>query len=115
MKQFQEMVKQGDIIWITTSNNMGHEQQGTRPGIVLSTQKHNYYTGMVTVAPITSNTKSIPTDIILPNNLKTNGRILMNQVRSFDLNAREYDIVESVPQSTIDDMLKKNHLIYYNN
>lgn len=47
------MVKQGDIIKINFNPQMGHEQAGYRPVVIVSNGTFNRVTNLVLVCPIT--------------------------------------------------------------
>ena len=44
----------GDIIWLDFDPQLGHEQAGRRPALVLSHREYNLATGMAIVCPMTS-------------------------------------------------------------
>lgn len=100
------MVKQGDIIKINFNPQAGYEQSGYRPALVISNSIINEKTNMTIVCPI-SNTpnkfKAFPLHIPLDNRTKTTGCILCQHIKSLDINARGYTVVENVP----DDILKR--------
>ena len=87
------------IIKINFSPSKGHEQQGYRPGLVLSdpiTQKE--LNGIITVAPITNSTRAFFARVNLDKyNTQTKDDILMDQIRSLDLSEREYKFIEKAP------------------
>lgn len=79
-------MKRGDIYLFNLSNSIGHEQFGTRPG-VLATGLVN---GMLLVLPLTTNLESLRfshTLSILPdgkNNLKSESVTLVFHLKSLD-------------------------------
>lgn len=77
-----------DIIWIDFEPVRGHEQERTRPAVVLTQKKYNERTGMALVCPITSQKKNYPFEVDL-GTTKTTGVILSDQVRSIDLHTRQ--------------------------
>lgn len=88
------MVKQGDIILIDFAPNIGHEQTGKRPALVLSCNTYNNNTKMIILCPITSNSKPFPTHVELDSDTKTSGVVMCEQIRSMDLSSRQYRILE---------------------
>lgn len=91
------MVKQGDIIFINLDPSLGHEQKKSRPALVVSNTKYNKHcNGMVIICPISHSKNNFPLHVTLPEGLKTDGKVLCEHVRSVDLNARRYRIIESV-------------------
>lgn len=88
----------------------GHEQRGLRPGLVLSSSVFNAL-GTVLVAPITQGGDfarhagfAAPLDGA---GIKTQGVVLVNQIRMLDLEARKARRVETVPEFVIEDVLAR--------
>lgn len=92
------MVKQGDIIYISFDPSLGHEQQKTRPALVVSNNSFNKISNLKWLCPI-SHSHYYPLHINLPSELKTDGKVLCDQIRSMDLEERPYTYIESVPDS----------------
>jgi len=44
----------GDIVWLDFDPQVGHEQAGRRPALVLSHREYNKKTGLAIVCPMTS-------------------------------------------------------------
>ena len=97
------MVKQGDIIKLDLSPTSGHEQSGYRPAVVVSNDFVLSKTNMVYVAPITSSKNKFPLHVTLDDRTVTRGDILCEQVKAVDLEARQFTVVEHLP----DDLLEK--------
>lgn len=97
------MVKQGDIIKLDFNPQIGHEQAGYRPAVVVSNNFFNNKTRMTLVCPITNGSRSFPLHIPLDERTKTTGMILCEQLKAVDLTHRKYNFVERLP----DDLLKK--------
>lgn len=95
------MVKQGDIIKINFDPQMGHEQKGRRPAVIVSNNTFNKYSRMYMVCPITNTNKRHPFHIELNEYTKTTGVILCDQARILDINARNFQFIEVLP----DDLL----------
>jgi mRNA interferase MazF len=47
----------GDVIWLDFDPQMGHEQAGRRPALVLSHHEYNVKSGLAIVCPMTSRTE----------------------------------------------------------
>ncbi len=93
------MVKQGDIILIDFNPVVGHEQGKRRPALVISSNDFNGVCGgLIMVCPI-SHANDFPYHVDLPEDLNTDGKVLCQHVRTFDINARGYSCVESVPKA----------------
>jgi mRNA interferase MazF len=80
--------KKGEIYLINFDPTIGHEVKKKRPAIILSNNIHNQYSPLVTVAPISSNTKNIyPFEVYIPGgkaNLDNDSKIMIIQLRSLD-------------------------------
>lgn len=95
------MVEQGDIIKINFNPQLGHEQAGYRPALVISNNFFNKVSKLAIVCPITTNDKEFPLHIPLDGRTETKGNILCEHVRTLDLNARPYKKIEKVPENIL--------------
>jgi mRNA interferase ChpB len=104
-------VKRGDIYLVSLDPTAGHEQQGTRPVLVVSPDRFNRFTGVPIVVPITSGgsfARNAGFTVSLAGaGTRTGGVIRCDQPRPLDLVARSGRRLESVPQPIIDDVLAK--------
>ncbi|WP_442944119.1 type II toxin-antitoxin system PemK/MazF family toxin [Nostoc sp.] len=55
--------KQGDIIWINFTPQIGREQAGRRPALVISPLKYNRRVRLALVCPITTKVKGYPFEV----------------------------------------------------
>jgi len=78
----------GDIVWFNFSPQVGHEQAGVRPALVLSPIFYNQRSGMMLACPITSKTKQYPFEVRIKAK-KIDGVILADQVKSVDWRERK--------------------------
>lgn len=74
----------GDLIWLDFNPQVGREQAGRRPALVLSPKPYNEKTSLAIVCPITSQIKGYPFEVPLPKNLPLAGVILSDHVKSLD-------------------------------
>ena len=88
----------GDIVWLDFDPSSGNEIMKRRPAFVISRKAFNDHTGMAVVAPITSNIRNTRLEVILPDNLKTNGSILVYQLKSLDIVQRQVKFIEQAPR-----------------
>lgn len=102
--------RRGDIIRLDFDPSVGHEQQGTRPALVLSPVAFNRF-GMALACPITrggafarGQAWTVP---LAGAGLATDGVVLCNQVRTVDLKARRAQFIEAVPPELIADVLAR--------
>ena len=95
------MVKQGYIIWLDFDPQIGHEQKGRRPALVVSNETFNNFSKLAIVCPITNTNKDYPFHVKLDERTKTTGVILSDQARTLDINARNYEFIEKVPDDIL--------------
>lgn len=81
--------EQGDIIWLNFDPSSGKEIMKIRPAFVISKKAFNEHTKMAIVAPITSTIRGIKLEVVLSNKTKTEGAILVYQLKSIDFIQRE--------------------------
>ena len=79
----------GEIVWLQFTPQVGHEQAGMRPALVLSPAAYNGKTGLMLCCPITSQIKGYPFEVRVTNHPKITGAILSDQVKSLDWRARK--------------------------
>ncbi|MCL2054936.1 MAG: type II toxin-antitoxin system PemK/MazF family toxin [Oscillospiraceae bacterium] len=94
--------KQGDIVIVSFDPTLGHEQAGLRPALVVSKELYNQVTNQIVVCPITSRVKPLPMRIMLDERTKTQGYIMCDQIRTFDINARNPKFAEKIPQDILE-------------
>jgi mRNA-degrading endonuclease toxin of MazEF toxin-antitoxin module len=104
-------VKRGDIYLVSLDPTEGHEQQGTRPVLIVSPDKFNALTKVPIVVPITSGGNfartagfAVSLDSV---GTRTKGVVRCDQPRPIDLSARKARKLESVPDAIIDDVLAR--------
>lgn len=102
--------RRGDVIRLDFDPSAGHEQQGTRPALVLSPEAFNRL-GMLLACPITRGGSfargrawTVP---LAGAGRATDGVVLCNQVRTLDWKARRGQLIEVVPAELIADVLAR--------
>lgn len=104
-------MERGDIYLVSLDPTSGHEQQGTRPVLVVSATAFNQLTRTPIVLPITSGGNFARTAGFAVSlegaGTKTIGVVRCDQPRAIDLRARHAHRLESVPTSVIDEVLAK--------
>jgi len=103
----QEAPSRGDLIWITVEPQVGHEQAGRRPALVLSPAAYNAKTGLALCCPITSRVKGYPFEVALPEGLPIAGVVLSDQVRTLDWRARRAEVAAAAPPDVVAETLGK--------
>lgn len=104
-------MKRGDIYLVSLDPTKGHEQQGTRPVLIVSPDRFNTFTGAPIAVPITSGgafARNAGFTVSLTGaGTRTAGVVRCDQPRVLDLNARNARKLESVPQHILDEVLAK--------
>lgn len=96
--------EQGSLIFVSLDPTLGHEQKGRRPALVVSAGLFNGKTGFCWVVPITSHSKGLPLECVLPEGLAVHGAILLSQLRSIDWRARPFEVVGKVTEEFFADV-----------
>lgn len=84
----------GDIVSLDFDPSAGKEIMKRRPAYVISQKLFNEHTGFAVLAPITSTVRNMQLEVILPEELSTNGAILMHQMKSLDFENRKIEFIE---------------------
>lgn len=104
-------MERGEIWLVSLDPSAGHEQQGTRPVLIVSPAAFNRVTGTPVVLPITTDgnfARSRGFAVSLEDaGIRTTGVIRCDQPRALDLAARRGRRLESVPDSVMDDVLAR--------
>ena len=109
-------MKRGEIWRVALDPTAGHEQQGTRPVLIVSPDAFNAATRAPVVVPITSGgafSRSRGFAVSLSGTgTQTVGVIRCDQPRTIDLSARKARFVESVPAAIVDEVLARLAAIF---
>ena len=76
----------GDIIWIDFSPQVGREQAGHRPAVVLSPASYNQLIGLAVCVPLTTRIKSYPFEMPIDGDPRSVA--LADHVKSLDWRGR---------------------------
>ncbi len=102
--------RRGDIIRLDFDPSAGHEQQGTRPALVLSPEAFNRF-GLALACPVTRGggfARGHAWTVALAGaGPVAVGVVLCNQVRTVDLKARRAQFIEAVPAEVVADVLAR--------
>jgi len=80
---------------------IGHEQRGRRPALIVSNNTFNSFTGIAVVCPIINTNREIPIHVSLDDRTKTTGVVMCDQVKSLDIIMRNAEFVEGVPEDIL--------------
>ena len=95
----------GDVVWLDFDPQLGHEQAGRRPALVLSDKKYNGKTGLMILCPVTSQFKTHPFVVTLPADLLPKpSYALADQVKSMDWTKRNAKLIVKAPAKAVDDV-----------
>lgn len=104
-------MERGDIYLVSLDPTSGHEQQGTRPVLVVSPVLFNRLTRTPVVLPITSNGNFARTAgfavSLMGSGTQTTGIVRCDQPRALDIGSRHGRKLESIPQSVLQEVLAK--------
>lgn len=104
-------MERGDIWLVSLDPAAGHEQQGTRPVLIVSPAPFNRLAGVPVVLPITTGgnfARRRGFAVSLEDaDTRTTGVIRCDQPRALDLSARKGRRVDAVPGFIMDDVLAR--------
>lgn len=104
-------MNRGDVYLVSLDPTAGHEQQGTRPVLIVSPSAFNRLTKAPVVLPITSGgnfARMAGFAVSLTGaGTRTTGIVRCDQPRTLDLGARHARKLESVPAAIMDEVLAK--------
>jgi mRNA interferase MazF len=103
--------ERGDVVWVSFNPQSGYEQAGRRPALVLSPSAYNQKVGLAILCPITNQIKGYPFEVIIPEGFAVAGAILSDQVKSLDWQARDTELICTLPAETVSQVLQKLELL----
>lgn len=101
----------GDLIWISLDPQLGHEQAGRRPALVLSPSRYNASVGLAVVCPITNQAKGYPFEVPLPDESVVTGVVLSDQVKSLDWRKRQANYAAECPPEILVAVIEKLEML----
>ena len=104
-------MNRGDVYLVSLDPTAGHEQQGTRPVLIVSPSAFNRLTKAPVVLPITSGGNFARMAgfalSLMSAGTRTTGIVRCDQPRTLDLAARNARKLESIPAAIMDEVLAK--------
>ena len=102
------MIQQGAIAWLDLNPQTGSEPNKRRPVVVVSNKDYHdlVKNRMAMVCPITNQNKGFIMNVALDNTTKTQGFILTADAKVLDLQARNYEYIEDLPENILIDVLE---------
>jgi mRNA interferase MazF len=101
----------GDVVALTFDPQAGHEQAGRRPAVVLSPAFYNAKSGLAVFAPVTSQVKGYPFEVLIPPGLAVIGVVLADQLKSLDWRVRNAHFIATLPSEVLSAVLQKAGLL----
>jgi mRNA interferase MazF len=95
----------GDFVTLDFDPQVGHEQRGRRPALVVSNDLFNRHTGMAILCPLTNTARGFPFHVAVPPASSLTGFVMVEQVKSVDFTARKAKFVEKAPSGFLEDVL----------
>ncbi len=99
--------ERGDIVWLVFDPQVGREQAGRRPAVVLSPKSYNGKVGLAICCPITHQAKGYPFEVALPAGEDVAGVILADHVRSVDWKGRQASLITQLPVELLNEVLDR--------
>jgi mRNA interferase MazF len=76
----------GDIVWLKFDPQVGHEQAGHRPALVLSPAAYNEKTSLMVCCPMTTQIKNYPFEVAIAG--ASPSAVLADQIKNLDWRKR---------------------------
>ena len=112
----RDPLNQGDIYVVSLDPTFGHEQQGTRPVLIISTNTFNRRMSMPIIVPISNGANFARVAgfavALTTCGTHTTGVVRCDQPRSLDLVARNARRVEGVPPYILEEVIDKVQSIF---
>ena len=99
--------ERGDIVWLQFDPQVGSEQRGRRPAVVVSPRAYNGKVGLALFCPLTTRVKGYPFEVPIPPGGKAEGAVLSDQLKSLDWRARKAERFDQLPRSAMDAVLAR--------
>lgn len=79
----------GDVVWLDFDPQIGHEQAGRRPALVLSHREYNLKTGLAIACPMTSKTDK-PWPFLVE--VESGSAVIADQAKCIDWRGRRAEL-----------------------
>ncbi len=102
-------MKRGDIYLVSLNLTLGHEQQGSRPVVIVSATEFNLATKLPVICPITSGgdfARRLGFAVSI-SGIQTTGVVRCDQPRVLDLGARNARKIDTLPEPIMEEVLAK--------
>lgn len=99
--------KRGDVININLSPQVGREQAGHRPALVISSTLYNGPVGLAIVCPITNQSKGYTFEVEIPPGVGVTGVVMADQAKSVDWQGRGATFRCKMPHAVVLEVLNR--------
>jgi mRNA interferase MazF len=99
--------RRGDVIRLDFHPQVGHEQAGRRPALVLSPTEYNRTVGLAVVCPITNSIKGYPWEVAIPDNPFVSGVVLADQIKSVASRPRKAEFLCTPDDALLDEVVER--------
>ena len=100
----------GDLVWLEFDPQVGHEQKGRRPALVITPVSYNDKVGLMLCCPITTKAKGYPFEVEVISK-EVSGVVLSDQVKSLDWRVRRAEPAGKVSTKTLESVKSKLQLL----
>ena len=83
----------GDQVWCSFSPQVGRDQEGRRPTLVISPRSYNARAGLCLLCPITSQAKGYPFEAGVSAGLAVGGVVLSDHLKRADWQGRAVELM----------------------
>ena len=97
----------GDVIRLNFMPQIGREQSGRRPALVMSSSDYNRRVGLVIVCPITNQAKGYTYEVDIPIGLMVTGVVLADAAKSLDWRGRDTEFICEMPALVVAEVLER--------
>ena len=97
--------KRGDVVNIDLSPQVGHEQSGYRPALVMSSDIYNKRVGLAIVCPITNQSRGYVFEVPIPAGIGVTGVVMADQAKSVDWQGRSAVFRCEMPAFVVSEVL----------
>jgi mRNA interferase MazF len=107
----EKLIKRGEVYWVKLPDEKGHELKDPHMGLVISNDKQNIFSTLITIIPITSLKEG---DKVYPFQVPTyfqskKGVMLVDQIRTID-RKRFNDLVDRIDEEMMEKVERALHL-----
>ncbi len=103
--------ERGDLVFLDFFPQMGREESGRRPALVLSPLAYNAKTGLALFCPITSKSRGYPFEVSLTENTRIHGVVLADAVKNLDWRARKASLAGHISETGLQEVSQKLALL----